>query len=58
MQTKCGVDPDLGTRLNLPFALLVGGYTLILTVDKVLFDTHSILGHAGEDEEDSGNKVS
>jgi len=33
------------TPLPLPFLLLVSGYTIILVIDKVLFDTHAILGH-------------
>jgi zinc transporter 1/2/3 len=28
----------------MPFLLLVIGYTLILSIDKVIFDTHDILG--------------
>jgi hypothetical protein len=43
--------------LPLPTLLVVGGYTFILIIDKVLFDTHSLFedehGHGGEhgDEE-------
>ena len=36
----------------MPFFLLVAGYSLILVIDKVLFDTHAILGH-DEDDHDS-----
>ena len=51
VKTKCGIDAGLADRLNIPFFLLVSGYTLILIIDKVLFDTHAILGHDGHDEE-------
>ena len=46
---KYGADEcDTGgfnTKLPFPFLLLVTGYTIILVIDKVLFDTHAILGH-------------
>lgn len=52
VKSKCGEDTSFASRLNIPFFLLVAGYTLILIIDKVLFDTHAILGHAeGEDGE-------
>lgn len=54
VKTKCGLDTDLAGRLNIPFFLLVAGYTLILVIDKVLFDTHAILGHDGHEEEGAG----
>ena len=34
----------------MPFLLLVCGYSFILIIDKVLFDTHAILGHDGDDD--------
>lgn len=51
VKSLCGTDTSLADRLNIPFFLLVSGYTLILIIDKVLFDTHAILGHDGHDEE-------
>ena len=44
----------------LPFFLLCSGYTVILIIDKVLFDTHAILGeHDHEDGEGANdNKAS
>lgn len=39
------------TRLPMPFLLLVCGYSFILIIDKVLFDTHAILGHDGDDHD-------
>ena len=40
-QTDCEKNKDcIKTKLPLPFALLVGGYTLILVLDRVLFDSH------------------
>ena len=39
------VKDQFTTPLPFPFLLLVTGYTLILIIDKVLFDTHAILGH-------------
>jgi len=42
----------------MPFFYLICGYTLILIIDKVLFDTHVILGHDDEDGHGSGNKAS
>ena len=48
-------DPDSGitTKFPLPFFLMVSGYTLILVIDKVLFDTHVILedGHGHKENE-------
>ena len=35
--------------MPIPFFLLVCGYSFILIIDKVLFDTHAILGHDGDD---------
>lgn len=35
----------------MPFLLLVCGYSFILIIDKVLFDTHAILGHDGDDHD-------
>jgi hypothetical protein len=37
--------------------LLVSGYTLILVIDKVLFDTHAILGHDDEGHAGSGSTL-
>jgi len=36
------------TTFPLPFFLMVAGYTLILIIDKVLFDTHIILDDHGD----------
>lgn len=33
-------DEDIKSELPLPFFLLVGGYTLILVIDRVLFESH------------------
>ena len=36
-----------------PFLLMLSGYTLILIIDKVVFDTHAVFGdhsHDGEDD--------
>lgn len=33
-------ENDVDSNLPLPFALLVGGYTLILVLDRVLFESH------------------
>lgn len=38
-----------GTLFPLPEICLFLGYTLILTIDKVLFDTHGILGKGPSD---------
>lgn len=46
---EAGHDPD--HVLPLPTILMVAGYTIILIIDKVLFDTHSLFddhGHGGE----------
>ena len=50
----CGKEGSEGkaNRFPMPFFLLVAGYSLILVIDKVLFDTHAILGH---DEEEHGH---
>ena len=50
IKSECGENTELSSRLNLPFVLLVTGYTLILIIDKVLFDTHAILGGHGDEE--------
>lgn len=47
IKNDCGLSTK-ATPFNLPFFLLVVGYTLILVIDKVLFDTHAILGHDEE----------
>ena len=39
---------DVNTTFPLPFFLMVAGYTLILIIDKVLFDTHVILDDHGD----------
>jgi zinc transporter ZupT len=36
----------------LPYLLVIVGYTFILILDKVLFDTHALFDHDHEDEED------
>jgi len=38
-QTESWIEMD-DSDLPLPFALLVSGYTLILVLDRVLFDSH------------------
>lgn len=45
-------DNGINTKFPLPFFLMVMGYTLILIIDKVLFDTHVILddGHDHHNE--------
>lgn len=49
-----GHNPD--HVLPVPTLLMVGGYTLILIIDKVLFDTHSLFadehGHGQEGHEE------
>ncbi len=47
----------------LPFALLIAGYTLILLIDKILFDPHKMMGdhghghgHAHEPSDGTGSK--
>ena len=42
----------------LPFALLFVGYTLILLIDKVLFDPHKLMGDHGHDHGVSRNSIS
>ena len=50
----CGDDPDGkgcedgAAKFPLPYLLVVVGYTVILVLDKVIFDAHSMLH--GEDE--------
>ena len=34
--------------------MLCSGYTIILIIDKVLFDTHAILGDHAHDDGDDG----
>jgi hypothetical protein len=36
---------------------MVGGYTLILVIDKVLFDAHDILDHDDMHDFDNNNSV-
>ena len=36
----------------LPTLLLFAGYTCILIIDKVLFDTHSLFDHDHDDEDE------
>jgi zinc transporter ZupT len=54
-----GHDPD--HVLPLPTILVVTGYTIILIIDKVLFDTHSLFaddhGHGGGDGHDHPSKA-
>ena len=40
---------DVTTKLPLPFFLMIAGYTLILIIDKVLFDTHVIFDDHGDE---------
>ena len=40
---------DVKTKFPMPFFLMVAGYTLILIIDKVLFDTHVIFDDHGDD---------
>lgn len=40
----------------MPFFYLVVGYTIMLTIDKVVFDTHDILDHGEHGEH--GEKIS
>jgi len=48
-QTSSYADPDavdISDELRdfpMPYLILVGGYTLILVIDRVLFDSHDIL---------------
>ena len=44
--THGGGDDDHADPFPVPFLLVVIGYTLILTIDKVLFDAHDILDHS------------
>jgi zinc transporter 1/2/3 len=44
-----GEDAEGCDKFPLPFLLMVLGYTLILTIDKVLFDSHEIFEHGGDD---------
>ena len=39
----------------LPELLIFAGYTIILIIDKVLFDTHALFDHDHEEGEDHGN---
>ena len=48
------VETEDKADFPVPFFLVVCGYTLILVIDKVLFDTSSILGG---DDEDSKNSM-
>ena len=41
-------DDDGPDPFPVPFLLLVTGYTLILVLDKVLFDTHAMFHDEGE----------
>jgi zinc transporter 1/2/3 len=41
-QTEHFNDLEYDTKLPLPFLFLISGYILILVLDKVLFDTHSV----------------
>lgn len=51
-QSESYAEQDKGD-FPMPFFLVLCGYTLILIIDKVLFDTHVILGdHDHEHEED------
>ena len=40
-------DHDHDHTFPLPFALLIVGYSLILVIDKVLFDPHKMMGEHG-----------
>jgi len=39
-------------KFPLPFLLVFVGYAFILTIDKVLFDTHAAFGHDDEYDDD------
>jgi hypothetical protein len=41
---KLGDDDEESDNFPLPFALAFGGYAFILLIDKVIFDTHSLVG--------------
>ena len=43
-----GDDDDGPDPFPVPFLLLVIGYTFILVLDKVLFDTHAMFHDEGE----------
>tara|TARA_B110000285_G_C14621123_1_gene379188 strand:+ start:29 stop:259 length:231 start_codon:yes stop_codon:yes gene_type:complete len=46
------------TLFPLPEFCLFMGYTLILTIDKVLFDTHGLLGKSSSKNENKSDAVS
>ena len=51
------VQPDTGINAPLPFILIFLGYTIVLTVDRVMFDSHALFddhgdgGHGHEEKE-------
>ena len=46
-----GLNPDVDPLFPLPYLLVLVGYTLILIIDKVMFDTHALF----EDHDDLGD---
>jgi zinc transporter ZupT len=40
-----GLHPDAENLFPLPYFLMFCGYTLILIIDKVMFDTHALFDH-------------
>lgn len=57
-QSESYADADINESLKeypLPYLLLVAGYTFMLVIDKVLFDSSNILEGKGPQGEKSGN---
>ena len=52
-----GTISDKIKNFPVPYLLLVGGYTLILVIDRVLFDSHDLLegehGHGDQSDDNS-----
>ena len=42
------VQPDTGINAPLPFILIFLGYTIVLTVDRVMFDSHALFDDHGD----------
>jgi zinc transporter ZupT len=53
METWDGIAKNPDHIFPLPTVLVVTGYTLILVLDKVLFDTHALFSH--DDHDDDGH---
>ena len=55
------IQPETGINAPLPFILIFLGYTLVLTVDRVLFDSHALFddhgdgGHGHEENKGHGH---